>query len=273
MINSRRTPRISIGIPHWQVKPLISICLRSIRKQSKNYDIEVIVVDNGSRDESLEYLRSLKWIRLIERPEEHHTNFPLNVFSAFDCAFQAATGQFFVTMHSDVFVKRDDWLDPFLKKIAEDDRVAGVGAWKLELVNPLYAAQKLVIGNALSAVKNLFGANKRITWRRGHYPRDYCAMYRSDVILEHRLEFLPNDGLGGGYTIARRLWEAGYQTRMIPVHVLYKKMVHVAHGTAAVVAEKPLHHRRAQTKVERRVQELFAEDWIRELQADTSLDN
>jgi len=107
-VNKPHQHRISICIPHWQVKALISICLRSIRKHSKNYDIEIIVVDNGSKDASLDYLRSLKWIRLIERPEETHTNWPLNVFTAWDRGIQEAAGDYFVTMHSDVFVKRND---------------------------------------------------------------------------------------------------------------------------------------------------------------------
>ncbi|MFQ5544938.1 MAG: glycosyltransferase family 2 protein, partial [Acidiferrobacterales bacterium] len=86
MMNSHRKPRVSICIPHWQVKPLISICLRSIRKHSKNYDVEIIVVDDGSKDESIEYLRSLKWIRLVERPnmQESPNNWPLNVCTAYD---------------------------------------------------------------------------------------------------------------------------------------------------------------------------------------------
>ena len=65
-----RSCRISLCIPHWQVRDMMSICLRSIRKHSRKYDLEVIVVDNGSRDHSLDYLRGLSWIRLIERPEE-----------------------------------------------------------------------------------------------------------------------------------------------------------------------------------------------------------
>lgn len=265
-------PRVTICIPHWQVRGLISLCLRSIRKHSKNYNVEVIIVDNGSKDESLDYLRSLKWIRLIERSEEGPENWPRNVFTAWDRGIREASGEYFISMHSDVFIKSDDWLDPYFERIQAGEEVAGVGAWKLELENPLYTAQKLIFNNALSAIKNLFGRNKRISWRRGHYPRDYCAMYRRDIILEHELSFVPNDGRGGGYTIARRLWEAGYHTRMIPVRVLYKKMVHIAHGTAAIVAEKPLHHKRAQNKVERRAQELFAQDWIQALQVDTSLD-
>lgn len=272
-MNKPHQHRISICIPHWQVKALISICLRSIRKHSKNYDIEIIVVDNGSKDASLDYLRSLKWIRLIERPEETHTNWPLNVFTAWDRGIQEATGDYFVTMHSDVFVKRNDWLDPFLARMAEHDKVGGVGAWKLRLEHPVYAFQKRVFGTTLKLIKNLLGKKKRITWRQGHYPRDYCAMYRRDVILESNVLFRPAEGEGGGYAIAKRLSDIGYRTSMIPISELDQKIVHIAHGTAAIVAEKPLHHKRAQTKVERRVQGLFSQDWVRALQTDSSLDD
>src|SRR5260221_5128486 len=98
-----RPARISLCIPHWQVRDMMSICLRSIRKHSRKYDLEVIVVDNGSRDGSLEYLRSLSWIRLIERPDESVANWPANVYTAWDLGARAARGEFFVTMHSDVF--------------------------------------------------------------------------------------------------------------------------------------------------------------------------
>ena len=42
------------------------LCLRSIHGFTE-YPYEVIVVDNDSQDESLEYLKSLDWIQLIER--------------------------------------------------------------------------------------------------------------------------------------------------------------------------------------------------------------
>ena len=128
-------PKITVCIPHWQVKVYMTLCLRSIRKHSQKYDLEVIVVDNGSRDESLNYLRALPWIRLIERPEEVHTNWPMNVFTAWDLGIRQATGDYFITMHSDVFVKSDDWLDPLLREISHDPSVAAAGAWKLELEN------------------------------------------------------------------------------------------------------------------------------------------
>ena len=263
--------RISICIPHWQVKSLITVCLRSIRKHSRKHDIEIIVVDNGSKDDSLDYLRSLKWLRLIERPEESYTNWPRNVFTAWDEGIREATGTYFMTMHSDVFVKRDDWLDPFLERMAVPD-VAGVGAWKLNLEHPIYALQKRVFGAAVASVKVLLGKKERVVWHAGHFPRDYCAMYRCEPILRHDLTFCSLFDMGGGYSIAKQLWDAGYQTAMIPVPQLARKIVHVAHGTAAIAAEKPLHHKRAQLKVERKVRRLFSESWVKLLQNDASLD-
>jgi len=265
-------PKSTVCIPHWQVKVYMTLCLRSIRKHSQKYDLEVIVVDNGSRDESLNYLRALPWIRLIERPEEVHTNWPMNVFTAWDLGIRQATGDYFITMHSDVFVKSDDWLDPLLREISHDPSVAAAGAWKLELENPLYALQKRVIGYAMGKVKSLLGRKKNVEWKEGHYPRDYCAMYQRDVMLNNDLTFRPIHGQGGGYSVAKQIWDAGYTTRMIPVREMAEKIFHVAHGTAAVVAEKPLHHKRSQQKVERKVANLFEEAWIRELQADESLE-
>ena len=123
-------PRITICVPHWQVIEDVRPCLRSIRKHSRGENIEVIVVDNGSNDASLDYLRSLSWIRLIERPEEKHTNWPANVFTAWDLVLRQVECDYFVGMHSDVFIKADDWLDPFLREIGRGPRVAAVGSWK-----------------------------------------------------------------------------------------------------------------------------------------------
>jgi glycosyltransferase involved in cell wall biosynthesis len=266
------TPKITICIPHWQVKPYITICLRSIRKHSKKYNLEVIVVDNGSHDESLDYLRSLSWISLIERPEEVHTNWPKNVFTAWDVGIRKTKCDYFVTMHSDVFVKKDDWLDPFLNGFDHDSSVAGVGAWKLVIEDPLYTFQKRAFGYATRKIKILLGRKRRAEWKQGHYPRDYCAMYRTDVILKNNLTFTSIHGKGGGYSTARQIWDAGYKTNMIPVYELASKIVHIAHGTAAIAAEKPLHHRRAQIKVERKVSRLLHESWIKQLERDESLD-
>ena len=122
-------PKITICIPHWQVGRYMTICLRSIRKHSAKYNLDVVVVDNGSKDKSLDYLRSLSWIRLIERPEEVHTNWPANVFTAWDLAIRRTDAPYFIAMHSDVFIKSDNWLDPLLREIERRPTVGAAGAW------------------------------------------------------------------------------------------------------------------------------------------------
>ena len=98
-------------------------------------------------------------------------------------------------------------------------------------------------------------------------------MYRTQTIREHGLTFCPNgDLITGGYAIARQLWDHGYETRMIPVWELSRKLVHVAHGTAAVSNAKPLRHQGAQKKAEQRAQALLHEGWIEQLRQDARLD-
>jgi hypothetical protein len=265
--------RISICIPHWQAQLYMTLCLRSIRKHSAKYDLEVIVVDNGSHDDSLDYLRSLSWIRLIERPEEQPTNWPLNVFTAWDRGLEVATGDYYLTMHSDVFVKSDDWLDPFLREIADGPKVAATGSWKLEIENPLYAWQKRMVGYVVAKSKAFLGLGKRVQWQQANYPRDYCAMYRPEVLREHQLTFCPVGGsTGGGLSIARQLWDAGYETPVFPVREMSRCVYHIAHGTAAIAPEKRLNHAHKQKQTETKLADLLAADWIRALQIDWTLD-
>jgi glycosyltransferase involved in cell wall biosynthesis len=266
-------PRITICIPHWQAELFIKLCLRSIRRHSEKYYPEVIVVDNGSRDGSLDYLRSLDWIRLIERSEEVHTNWPENVFTAWDRGLREATGEYFVTMHSDVFVKSDGWLDPLLREISKSPRNGASGSWKLDLENPLYAWQKRLVGYAAAQTRALLGFGKPAQWQAHNYPRDYCAMYRRRIVLGEGLTFRSiNNYTGGGYSIARQLWDAGYSTPVFSVREMARGVFHVAHGTAAIAPEKRLRHARKQRQTERKVERLLASDWIQNLKRDDDLD-
>jgi hypothetical protein len=79
-------------------------------------------------------------------------------------------------------------------------------------------------------------------------------MYRSAAILEHGLTFSGINGFtGGGYSIARQLWESGHRMGMFPVREMDRYVYHVNHGTAAVIPEKRLHRERKQRQTERKV--------------------
>ena len=258
----------------------MEVCLRSIRRHTRDVDIEVIVVDNGSNDASLEYLRGLKWIRLIET---QNTTWPYNVFKAWDIGAREALSPNYMTMHSDVFIKSDGWLAPYLERMQGNPNVAAVGGWKLQdpsLRRELYEWQKHVVGTSFSALKSLFGRKRLIRWRRLRFPRDYAALYRRSALIDHDLSFLPQiegaailQGEGGGYAITQRLWDAGYTSAMLPMRTMANNMVHIAHGTSAFVAARKRSREGAQKSVELTAAELFAQPWVQELAAATELDD
>lgn len=264
--------KVTVCVPHWQVREMMSICLRALRRHSDPNEVEILVVDNGSKDDSLDWLRSLSWIRLIERPEESSANWPTNVFTAWDLAARVSKAEYLVTMHSDVFIRRNDWLDPFLREMNSGSDVAAAGSGKLSLENPLYAWQKEFVGDCLATIKGIFGRSTRQDDQKGRYPRDYCAIYRRELLVKHDLTFVPDTGeITGGYPIARRLRELGYDLRVFPLAEMSARLVHVTHASAALTS-KSLHHKRAQSKAERRAAAFFRQPWIRELRENHALD-
>ena len=64
------TPEVTILIPNFRTPEITTICFRLLRKYTPPSRAHVIAIDNDSRDESVAYLRRLKWIELIERTTE-----------------------------------------------------------------------------------------------------------------------------------------------------------------------------------------------------------
>jgi hypothetical protein len=269
----RRPPLVTICIPHWQGGPLAKLCLRSIRAFTDAPSYEVIVVDNGSKDASLDYLRSVRWIRLIERPDESYANWPANVATAWDLGVREARGTYFMIMHADVFVRCGGWLARFVQALETLDRIGAAGGWKLETPHPLRAALKRATDfKALKLwLRRRLGRPAPPPPGRELYPRDYCALYRIAPIREHAFSFVQRIATPG-QEMFEQLKSAGYAAQMIPVNELMTYIHHVAHGTAGVAAEAKLRRGHSQRKVEHRTEDLFSQPLVRELLADDSLD-
>lgn len=206
---------VSICLPHWQVRELATLCLRSIRKHTHDVPYEVLVVDNGSKDNSLDYLRSLRWIRLIERGDETPASPVLAHATALDIGAREALAKFFLSMHIDVIVKREDWLRRLLDAIGADERCAAVGSGKLEAPAPLYAWWKHTMDTKRAKlwVRRTFlrdaGAVRPI---RPVCPRDFCALYRLDALRKHEISFVP-ERFRPGETLYLHLAERCYIPR------------------------------------------------------------
>ena len=275
----KETPRVSICIPHWQVKELVTLCLRAIRKYTQSIPTEVIVVDNGSEDESLDYLRSLSWIRLIERGKQTPEFWVEAFVTALNLGFAQSRGEYFTVMHTDTVVKHPRWLERLLSPFDANPRCAAVGAWKLE--------QKPVV---YEFVKRLTDTKKAKLWLRRTFlrdanarqlkrelcPRDYCAIYRSEPIKRLGLRFNAGGRLAG-YTAAEQMYyqlkENGYSAEVLDVGEMMEYMEHLAHATAGLrPGQRRLNHRRAQKKSERRLRRFFDSALAKNLLEEDALD-
>ncbi len=272
---SAATPEVSICIPHYQVGPLMQLCLRAIRRYTDGPPYEVIVVDNGSADGSLDWLRSIPWIRLVERGSATPSNWVYAMNTALDVGLGLARGRYYCIMHSDVVVKHEGWLSQLVDAIAADPTVAAAGSGKLE--------DRSRLGQR---VKDLTDTKRLRRWLRRRVlgdatarelprepcPRDYCAVYRTDVLRSLGLSFVARGGYSAGETVYFDLKAAGYRAAMLPVDRMAAAMDHVAHASGAILPDRHLKHRRTERKTRRRLKRLFGRSDVAVLLEDEALE-
>lgn len=98
------SPTVSIIIVNYNHKYFPKMCVEAIEKSDTDFDYEIIVVDNGSTDESIHKLRELKKedrIILIEAKKN------LGYGKANNLGVKRAKGEFLIISNPDVFVKKD----------------------------------------------------------------------------------------------------------------------------------------------------------------------
>ncbi|MBI3286519.1 MAG: glycosyltransferase family 2 protein [Chloroflexi bacterium] len=116
---------VSVVIPHWNRAGFLPACLGSLRGQTYTRH-EVILVDNGSTDGSLELLRGeYPWVRVIELRANRGFAFAVNH------GIEAARGEFIALFNNDVQAD-PRWLEQLLSALGTHPE-AGMATPKLLL--------------------------------------------------------------------------------------------------------------------------------------------
>lgn len=267
-------PIATVLIPNYKTPDITKLCLRLISKYTDLSRIHVIAIDNNSDDESLEYLRSLHWIELIERNPEADDTAPLSHSRALDLGFEKVNTPYVFSFHTDTFVRRDDWLDFMLKQLEMDKDIAGVGSWKLE-VKPTYKLVLKRIEAFLESSWYSFFRGKDKSSLKGtsfhkQYLRSHCALYRTDLIRDYGLKFSEGKDTAGKI-IHEYLVQHGYKMIFLPPEILIKYMVHLNHATMVLnpdLSSRPKSIRKGLRRIRKILNELQAEKIL----ADDSLD-
>lgn len=231
--------QVTILVPNYKTLDITKICMRLIRQHTNFNSAEVIVIDNNSADASLDYLKSLKWIKLIERKAETPESAPLSHSRALDLALDQVETPYVLSIHTDTFVKSPDWLNLLLAPFKDNPKLAGVGSWKLEAKTPI---QELGI-RFEQMCKYLFfrlfnyqGYNKERLNINARYLRSHCAIYRTSIIRELNATFSDGDETAGKI-MHRKMMGAGYDMLFFDPAFLGRYVDHLNHATMVLNPE------------------------------------
>lgn len=231
-------PKVTILVPHYKTLELTKLCLRLLRKHTDLNLAKIIVIDNDSRDESTVYLRSLKWLHLMERSPVPGESPVLSHSRALDLALEQVTTPYVLSIHTDTLVRNKHWLPFLLEKIETDSTIAGVGSWKLEN-KPLW---KRIFKNIENVIQSQKSQQK--------YLRSHCALYRTELIKRYHSGFSAGDETAGK-ALHRELIQHGHKMIFLSSADLLKYMDHINHATTVLNPELSRHGKSVQRGLKR----------------------
>ncbi len=112
-------PLVSIIIPHWNGVEVLAECLESLYKSSYP-NLEIIVVDNNSEDESVKYIRNnFPNVIIIENDKNEGYAGGCNRGS------EIANGEYLLFLNNDT-IHESNWIEPLVKLLEKDKNIAAV---------------------------------------------------------------------------------------------------------------------------------------------------
>ncbi len=223
-------PRVSIAIPTWNGKHHLELCLPSLRKQTFQ-DFEVIIIDNGSTDGTVEWLQA-------EYPEMRVIALPRNigVTAAFNIGVRECRGDYLVLLNNDTEAE-PNWLEE-LVRVADKYPTAGAVASKMKVWD-----DRTLIHTAGDFYTVSGRPGNRGVWQKddGRFDREEwvfgacggAALYRKALFaqigeFDERLESYLED-----IDLAWRAQLAGYGAVFAPKAIVYHKISATGGGAFA----------------------------------------
>jgi GT2 family glycosyltransferase len=178
-------PLVSLIIVNWNGKRLLGECLDSVFAQSFR-DFEVIVVDNGSQDGSVEFIRGrYREAKVVALPEN------LGFAGGNNAGIQIASGKFVALLNNDTKVD-PAWLENLVKEAETGPPT--IGMWACKILS--YDSPESIDTVGLLIYPDGLGRGKgRLDRDQGQYDQKGEALFPSGCAGLYRMAMLGQIGL------------------------------------------------------------------------------
>jgi GT2 family glycosyltransferase len=210
---------VSIVIPVFNNLKFTVECLTSLMKHSKNVAYEIIVVDDGSSDQTAVILPRVPNITYLKNQEN------LGFVRACNRGAESARGEYILFLNNDTQVT-ENWLKPLVDTFKEHDRVGAVGAKILFPDGRLQEAGALVNRDGTSRLIGLFDDPDL---PRHNYVREvmYCS---GACLLVEAKKFTELGGFDASLAPAYcEDWDLAFRLREHGLRVMYNPSSAVIH--------------------------------------------
>lgn len=246
------TPRASIVIPVYNQFAHTHACLRALAEHAPQVSCEIIVVDDGSSDETATALPQIGGLRYHRRAENG------GFIAACNDGAANASGEYLVFLNNDT-VPQSGWLDALLRTFDEHPKAGLVGAQLLYPDGRLQEAGGIVRNDGRADNLGRFQSplDPRFTYLRRV---DYCS---GAAIAVKRSSFLSVGGFDTHYAPAYyEDTDLGFKMRAAGFDVLYQPASRVVHMEGATSGTDV---RKGVKAYQLRNSERFAERWRQRL--------
>jgi len=112
--------KLSVVIPAYNEAEFIGDCLNSILHEieGKNYDLEIVVVNNASTDQTREIVASFPKVKLIDEPSK-------GLVKARRAGYLASKGELVANIDADTRITRG-WFDKVFSEFSKNEKLVGL---------------------------------------------------------------------------------------------------------------------------------------------------
>jgi len=222
-------PETSVIIPNWNGRALLKISLDSLGRQTYR-DFEIIVVDNGSEDDSVELVRTYySDVRLIR--------FPANkgFCRAVNAGVESAAGKYIALLNNDVEAG-PAWLGELVKALSQNPEV---GSCASKMLNFFQRSRIDNAGDRLAFYGYAEGNNEIDSgqYDRPRYLFSVCAgaaLYRKEMLMAIGLFDEDFFAYCEDIDLGLRAQLTGFKCLFVPTAIVY----HMHHATSDRIPAK-----------------------------------